>query len=259
MILGADHGTSKIFHTGTILDMAESDRAEIRMGADARRVLVVEDDLELAEDVRGELSDRGYDVQHAATGAAGVRHAMTEAFDLLVVDRMLPELDGLSLISQLRATERIPPVLLISALADVDERVRGLQAGGDDYLTKPFALVELAARVEALLRRPQQTRVTVLKAGPLTLDLVDRVARRGDRVIELLPREFKLLEYLMRHPGQLVTRAMLLDEVWHYRFIPETNVVDVHIGKLRRKIDNPNGPSLIPAVRGQGFMFRVDE
>ncbi len=223
-----------------------------------RRVLLVEDDLELAEDVRGELIDRGYEVRHAITGAAAASQASTDAFDLLVVDRMLPELDGLSLIEQLREMDLATPVLIISALADVDERVRGLKAGGDDYLTKPFALAEFGARVEALLRRPLQTRATMLKVGPLSLDLMERVARRGERVIELLPREFRLLEYLMRRPGQLVTRAMLLESVWHYRFIPETNLVDVHVGKLRRKIDDEHEPSLIQAVRGQGFMFRAD-
>jgi two-component system OmpR family response regulator len=223
------------------------------------RVLLVEDDVELAEDVRGELVDRGYEVQLATTGPEGARRATSNAFDLLVIDRMLPELDGLSLVAQLRETDLATPVLIISALADVDERIRGLRAGGDDYLTKPFALGELCARVEALLRRPLQTRAMALRVGPLTLDLIDRVARRGDRVIELLPREFRLLEYLMRRPGQLVTRAMLLEGVWHYRFIPETNLVDVHIGKLRRKIDDEREPSLIQAVRGQGFMFRAED
>ena len=209
--------------------------------------------------MRGELVDRGYEVRHAVTGAAGATYATAEKFDLFVVDRMLPEIDGLSLVAQLRAANLATPVLIISALADVNERVRGLKAGGDDYLTKPFELVELDARVEALLRRPQPSRATVLSVGSLSLDLIDRVAWRGHRVIELLPREFKLLEYLMRRPGQLITRAMLLESVWRYRFIPETNLVDVHIGKLRRKIDDEHGPSLISSVRGQGFMLRVDE
>ena len=238
--------------------MPTSHSVVVTLPAQVARVLLIEDDPELAEDVRGELTDRGYDVQVAVTGSEGVSRARAEAFDLLLVDRMLPELDGLSLIAELRTTDVDTPVLIISALADVDERVRGLQAGGDDYLTKPFALSELAARVEALLRRPLQTRATLLRAGPLSLDLIDRVARRGERVIELLPREFRLLEYLMRHPGQLVTRAMLLENVWHYHFIPETNLVDVHIGKLRRKIDDNDEPSLIQAVRGQGFMLRAD-
>jgi two-component system OmpR family response regulator len=237
--------------------MLTSDSSEVHVKSPVAQVLLVEDDLELAADVGAELIDRGYAVHVAETGAEGARRARTQTFDLLVVDRMLPGIDGLSLIAQLREIDISTPVLIISALGDVDERVRGLKAGGDDYLTKPFALAELAARVEALLRRPQQTRATVLKAGPLTLDLIERVARRCDRVIELLPREFKLLEYLMRRPGLLVTRAMLLEGVWRYRFIPETNLVDVHIGKLRRKIDDPGEASLIQAVRGQGFMFRA--
>jgi len=222
----------------------------------AWRILLVEDDPELAEAVRDDLTDRGYHVQHATTGGRGAALAAAMSFDVIIVDRLLPELDGLSLIARLRAADVATPVLIISALVDVDERVRGLKAGGDDYLSKPFALAELAARVEALMRRPLQTRATTLKVGPISLDLIDRVVRRGDRVIELLPREYKLLEYLMRRPGQLVTRAMLLESVWHYRFIPETNVVDVHIGKLRRKIDDEGEPSLIQVVRGQGFVFR---
>ncbi len=226
--------------------------------APSARVLLVEDDPQLGHDIRAELIDRGYDVQLAATATTGARFAGTGAFDLLVVDRVLPEIDGLSLVAQLRETDVMTPVLIISALGDVDERVRGLQAGGDDYLTKPFAFAELGARVEALLRRPQHSRATTVRAGPLSLDLIERVARRGERVIELLPQEFKLLEFFMRRPGQLITRAMLLEGVWHYRFVPETNLVDVHIGKLRRKIDVDGEPSLLPAVRGQGFMFRAD-
>jgi two-component system OmpR family response regulator len=222
----------------------------------AGRILIVEDDPELAEAVRDDLTDRGYHVQRAASGGDGAGLAAMMPFDVIIVDRLLPELDGLSLIAQLRAADVPTPVLIISALSDVDERVRGLKAGGDDYLTKPFALAELAARVEALMRRPLPTRATMLKVGPISLDLIDRVVRRGEQVIELLPREYKLLEYLMRRPGQLVTRAMLLENVWHYRFIPETNLVDVHIGKLRRKIDNRGEPSLIQVVRGQGFVFR---
>jgi two-component system OmpR family response regulator len=225
----------------------------------AGRILLVEDDPELAEAVRDDLTDRGYHVQHVATGGDGAALASAVLFDVVIVDRLLPELDGLSLIARLRAADVPTPVLIISALVDVDERVRGLKAGGDDYLSKPFALAELAARVEALMRRPLSTRATMLKVGPISLDLIDRVVRRDDRVIELLPREYKLLEYLMRRPDQLVTRAMLLESVWHYRFIPETNLVDVHIGKLRRKIDNEGEPSLIRVVRGQGFMFRAGD
>jgi len=147
--------------------------------------------------------------------------------------------------------------MVLSALGEVDDRVRGLKAGGDDYLTKPFAFAELAARVEALLRRPLLTRETVLQVGPLEMDLIDREVHRGERSIELLPREFKLLEYLMRRPGQVLTRAMLLEDVWNYRFLSETNLVDVHIGKLRRKVDGPNEIPILHTIRGTGFMLCV--
>jgi two-component system OmpR family response regulator len=172
---------------------------------------------------------------------------------------MLPGLDGLELIQRLRAQDIRVPVLVLSALSAVDDRVRGLKAGGDDYLTKPFAFAELAARVEALLRRPAETRETVLHVGDLALDLIDRQAMRNNRQIELLPREFKLLEYLMRRPGQTVTRAMLLEDVWNYRFVPQTNLVDVHIGKLRRKVDAPSEPPMIESVWGTGFVLRAPD
>jgi two-component system, OmpR family, response regulator len=240
---------------GGAQDVPDADTGD---GVAAARILLVEDDAEFACEVHGDLVDHGYEVEVARSGTEGMRLAAQSNFDLLIVDRMLPGIDGLSLVARLRSTDSATPVLIISALAAVDERVRGLKAGGDDYLTKPFELAELGARVEALLRRPLQTRAMTLRAGPLTLDLIDRVARRGERVIELLPREFKLLEYLMRRPGQLATRAMLLEEVWRYRFIPETNLIDVHIGKLRRKIDVEGEPSLIQVVRGQGFVFRDD-
>jgi two-component system, OmpR family, response regulator len=181
--------------------------------------------------------------------------ALSGEFDAIIVDRMLPGQDGLSVIAQLRQAKIGTPVLVLSALGAVDDRIIGLKAGGDDYLTKPFVLAELAARLEALLRRPVETRATVLKVGPLTLDLIDRVAHRGEREIDLLPREFKLLEYMMRRPDQVVTRDMLLEDVWNYRFLPQTNLVDVHIGKLRRKIDPPGGAALIRGVRGIGFML----
>ncbi len=193
-----------------------------------------------------------------ATAEAGLEAARAGGFSLLVVDRMLPGLDGLSLIERLRAEALHMPVLVVSALDAVDDRVRGLKAGGDDYLTKPFALVELAARVEALLRRPADARETVLRRGALEVDLIERTVRRSGELVELLPREFRLLVYLMRRPGQLVTRDMLLEDVWHYRFLPQTtNLVDVHLGKLRRKIDAPGEPSLIQSVRGAGFIFSV--
>jgi two-component system OmpR family response regulator len=219
------------------------------------RILLVEDDDVIAAEVCAELAGRGYAVTWVDDG----RRALEQApeFDLLIMDRLLPGLDGVTVIEQLRERNVRVPVLVLSALSAIDDRVRGLKAGGDDYLTKPFAMPELAARVEALLRRPADTRETVLAVGDLELDLIDRTARRGGRDVELLPREFKLLEYLMRHANQVVTRTMLLEEVWHYRFVPQTNLVDVHIGKLRRKIDLPSEASLIESVRGAGFVFRA--
>lgn len=222
-----------------------------------RRVLFVEDDDSLAREVTEELTARGFSVRHESTGVSGLEAAMAEPFDLMVLDRMLPLLDGLSVIERLRAQSIHAPVLVLSALSAVDDRVSGLKAGGDDYLTKPFAMDELVARLEALLRRPNDTRATVLRVGALEMDLIDRTMRRGMRDIELLPREFRLLEYLMRRPNQVLTRTMLLEDVWNYRFIPQTNLVDVHIGKLRRKVDAPGEDPLIQSIRGSGFMLRV--
>jgi two-component system OmpR family response regulator len=170
---------------------------------------------------------------------------------------MLPGLDGLSVVETLRGEGIRTPVLVLSALNAVNDRVRGLRAGGDDYLAKPFALSELAARLEALLRRPADARETLLHVGPLELDLLARTACRGRRELELLPREFQLLEYMMRREGQVLTRAMLLENVWNYRFVPQTNLVDVHIGRLRRKVDAPDEPPMILSVRGSGFMLRA--
>ena len=218
-------------------------------------ILLVEDDSETAEEIINEYKDMGYAIVHAADGVAGLEAARSHAFDLIMLDRMLPGLDGLSVLSTLRAENRLVPVLLLSALDDVDDRVRGLKAGGDDYLCKPFAFSELVARVEALLRRPAFSRETVLTVGSLKLDLIDRSAVRGERTIELLTREFKLLEYMMRRPGQVLTRAMLLEDVWNYRFLAETNLVDVHIGKLRRKIDAAAETPLIHTIKGTGFMI----
>ncbi|MEI9984671.1 MAG: response regulator transcription factor [Aliidongia sp.] len=223
------------------------------------RILLIEDDYETADEIVKDLTDHGYLVTHADTGQRGLRSARGRGFNLLIVDRMLPELDGLSIIKTLRAENIRVPVLVLSALTGVDERVRGLKAGGDDYLTKPFALSELAARVEALLRRPTDARETTLRVGPLELDLIDRVARRKAREIELLPREFKLLEYMMRRPSRVVTRDMLLERVWNYTNAPHTNLVDVHIGKLRRKIDAEGEMPLLYNVRGIGFILRVPD
>jgi two-component system OmpR family response regulator len=225
----------------------------------ARRVLLVEDDAGIAQDVVEELSGRGFAVTHVATGSDGLDHAMGGAFDVLVLDRLLPGLDGLAVLGRLRMEGVRTPVLVLSALSAVDDRVVGLKAGGDDYLTKPFAMEELAARLEALLRRPAETRETVLRAGPVEMDLIARVVRRSGRSLELLPREFRLLEYMLRRPNQVLTRDMLLEDVWHYRFIPQTNLVDVHIGKLRRKVDGPNEVPLIHSIRGAGFMLRISD
>jgi two-component system, OmpR family, response regulator len=223
------------------------------------RILLVEDDYETAAEIVKDLAGYGYSVTHAGTGLAGLRSARGDRLDLMIVDRMLPDVDGLSMIKILRSENIRIPVIFLSGLDGVDERVRGLRAGGDDYLTKPFSLTELAARVEALLRRPTSGRETVLRVGPLELDLIDRVARRKTREIELLPREFKLLEYLMRRPSRVVTRDMLLEQVWNYTNAPHTNLVDVHIGKLRRKIDADGEVPLLYNVRGIGFILRVPE
>ena len=221
------------------------------------RVLVIEDDPETAGEIVAELSSHGFQVDWAATGSTGMERAGSGDYDVLTVDRLLPEIDGLTIVETIRAGGIKTPVLVLSALAEVDDRVRGLKSGGDDYLTKPFALVELAARVDALLRRPADPRETILRAGPLTLDLIERKAQRGSRVLDILPREFQLLEYLMRHSGQVVTRAMLFEEVWRYRFDPRTNLVDVNMGRLRRKVDAAGETPMIHSVRGTGFQLRA--
>jgi two-component system OmpR family response regulator len=222
------------------------------------RVVLVEDEASMAWEIAAELESLGYLVRVAATEGAGLEALRSEGAELLIVDRMLSGVDSLSMIETLRGEGVRIPVLVVSALAAVDERIRGLKAGGDDYLTKPFAMGELAARVEALLRRSSEARATILRVGPLEMDLIERTASRGPRVLDLLPTEFKLLEYLMRHAGQTVTRTMLLEDVWRYRFLPQTNLVDVHIGKLRRKIDGPGEPPLIRSIRRSGFVLNVD-
>jgi two-component system OmpR family response regulator len=175
----------------------------------------------------------------------------------MIVDRLLPGVDGLTIIEVARKEHVRTPVLVLSALGALDDRVRGLRAGGDDYLTKPFAIVELIARIEALLRRPGESRETVLRVGPLELDLLERTAKRGERGLDLLPREFRLLEYMMRRKDQLLTRAMLFEEVWNYKFVPQSNLVDVHMGRLRRKVDAPGESSMLHNVRGEGFILRA--
>jgi two-component system OmpR family response regulator len=232
--------------------MSTSDRAGKRPP-----VLLIEDEAGLAEEVSAELERLGYPVRRAETVADGLREARDGGAAIIIVDRMLHGSDGLSIIETLREEGVKTPALVVSALASVDERIRGLQAGGDDYLVKPFALGELMARVEALARRLEDLRTTRLRGGDLEMDLIEQTVKRGEALIELLPREFKLLEYFIRRPGQIVTRAMLLERVWNYRFTPETNVVDVHIGNLRRKIDIAGRPSLIKNIRGAGFMFNA--
>jgi two-component system, OmpR family, response regulator len=222
------------------------------------KVLLVEDEPRLAEEIRAELCQRGYEVQLEETCDAGLRAARTSGISLVILDRMLHGEDGLSIVTTLRDEGIKTPVLVISALTAIDERIRGLKAGGDDYLVKPFALNELAARVEALRRRLDDVQTTRLRVGSLEVDLVERSARRSGRSIDLLPREFKLLEYFVRRPNQVVTRAMLLEDVWHYHFLPQTNVVDVHISNLRRKVDAHGEAPLITNIRGVGFMLHGD-
>ena len=221
------------------------------------KVLLIEDDRETAHEITAELADRGFDVDWAATGIEGLDKARAAEADAMIVDRLLPGVDGLTIIEVVRQECVRTPVLVLSALGAVDDRVRGLRAGGDDYLTKPFAVVELVARLEALLRRPAEDRNTMLRVGPLELDLLARTAKRSDRAIDLLPREFRLLEYMMRHKDQLLTRAMLFEEVWNYKFVPQSNLVDVHMGRLRRKVDRAEEQPMIHNIRGEGFVLRA--
>jgi two-component system, OmpR family, response regulator len=220
------------------------------------KILLIEDDSETAEEIAGDLTQRGFEIEWVASGIEGLDKARSGWPDAIIVDRMLPGMDGLTIIEALRQEQVRTPVLILSALGAIDDRVRGLRTGGDDYLTKPFAIVELLARVEALLRRPAESRETMLRVGALELDLIKRTARRGDRAIELLPREFRLLEYMMQRSDQLLTRAMLLEEVWNYKFVPATNLVDVHMGRLRHKVDGPGDTPMIHNVRGAGFILR---
>jgi two-component system OmpR family response regulator len=220
------------------------------------KVLLIEDDSETAEEITAELTDRGFEVEWSSNGVDGLDKARSLRPDAMIVDRLLPGMDGLTVIEALRKENDRTPVLVLSALGAVDDRVRGLRMGGDDYLTKPFAVVELIARIEALLRRPVESRETTLQVGPVTLDLIERTAMRGERKIDLLPREFRLLEYMMRRSDQLLTRAMLLEEVWNYKFVPATNLVDVHMGRLRHKVDGPDETPMIHNVRGAGFILR---
>lgn len=221
-------------------------------------LLIVEDDKETAAYMRKGLSEAGYTVDHAANGRDGLFMATSGSFDAIIMDRMLPGLDGLAVVQALRAANITVPVLILSALGQVDDRVKGLRAGGDDYLAKPFAFSELHARIEALLRRRDvQSVETKLSVGDLEVDLLSRKVRRGGKAIDLQPREFRLLEYLMRHAGQVVTRTMLLEGVWDYHFDPQTNVIDVHISRLRQKLDKGFETPLLHTMRGAGYSLRT--
>ena len=220
------------------------------------RALIVEDDRVIAEFVGRGLREAGFAVDQAADGVTGLELALSEPYDVAIVDLMLPQRDGLSLIDELRRRGRTTPVLILSARRSVDDRVRGLQSGGDDYLTKPFAFAELLARIQALVRRatraPEPTTLTI---GDLTLDLLSRKVTRGGTPIELRPREFALLEYLMRNPSKVVSKTMILSHVWDYSFDPQTNIVDVLVSRLREKIDRPFDHKLLRTVRGVGYVL----
>lgn len=224
----------------------------------SRRILIIEDDPATSAFVAKGLKEAGYAVESTGEGREGLYLATGGGFDLIVLDRMLPQIDGLAILTSLRAAGIVTPVLMLTAMSAVDERVRGLRAGADDYLVKPFSFEELHARAEALLRRPSGTELrdeTHLSCADLELDLVARTVSRGGRRIELQPREFQMLAFLLSRQGRVVTRTMLLEGVWDYHFDPQTNVIDVHISKLRKKIDAPGEPPLIHTVRGAGYML----
>src|SRR5580698_5705912 len=218
------------------------------------RILAIEDDETTAGEIAAELGRRGFDVETVADGREGLVRAVSGEFEAVTLDRMLPGVDGLTIVSVMRSTGIDIPVLMISALTEVDERVRGLRAGGDDYMTKPFASEEMAARLEVLLRRAHiQPRQSVLRVADLEMDLITRSVRRGGRDVALLPTEFKLLEFLMRNSEQVLTRTMIFEAIWGYHFDPGTNLIDVHLGRLRRKVDTPAADPLIRTIRGSGY------
>jgi two-component system OmpR family response regulator len=228
------------------------------MIAALRRILVIEDDAETATQIVGFLTTRGYEADLAVDGAEGLRLGESAQYAVITIDRMLPGMDGLAIIRRLREAGVTTPALIVSALGEVDDRVRGLRAGGDDYLVKPFAFAELLARLEALARRSATVvKETILRVGDLELDLVSRTANRGGKSIKLLPREFQVLEYLVRNAGHVVPRAMLLEKVWDLHFDPKTNIIDVYVGRVRRKIDDEEAYPLIHTIRGVGFCVRA--
>ncbi|HMH66998.1 MAG TPA: response regulator transcription factor [Pinirhizobacter sp.] len=220
-----------------------------------QRALVIEDDAVTANEIVAELDLHGLTAEWVANGEDGLNRASSADYDIITLDRMLPGMDGIDVVAALRNRGVDTPVLMISALSDVDERVRGLRAGGDDYLTKPFAPDEMTARVEVLLRRRQPQARSVLRVADLELDLVTHAANRAGQELPLQPTEYRLLEFLMRHAGQVLTRTMIFEHVWGFHFDPGTNVIDVHIGRLRRKIDQPGQSSLIRTIRGSGYVI----
>ncbi len=218
------------------------------------RILIVEDDLEAAEVMDRGLSEAGHECLRAADGEEGLSSAQSGEFDVMIVDRMMPRMDGVSMVQALRREGDQTPVLFLSALGEINDRVEGLKAGGDDYLVKPYAFAELIARVEALSRRRETGSVqTLLRVGELEMDLIARTVHRQGKEIDLQPREFQLLEFMMRHAGQSVTRTMLLEKVWEYHFDPQTNVIDVHVSRLRSKIDKGFDRPMLQTVRGAGY------
>ncbi|MEM8854376.1 MAG: response regulator transcription factor [Pseudomonadota bacterium] len=223
------------------------------------KVLIIEDDAEAAAYLARGLAEAGHTSDVAYDGEEGFDLAVANDYDVMIVDRMLPKRDGLSIVAELRTKENHTPILVLSALSQVDDRVKGLRAGGDDYLTKPYAFTELLARVEALSRRKQTAEFeAVYRVGDLELDRLSHTVTRAGKNVILQPREFRLLEYLMRHAGQVVTRTMLLENVWDYHFDPQTNVIDVHISRLRAKIDKSFDSQLLHTVRGAGYVIRAE-
>jgi len=220
------------------------------------RILVIEDDDEAAAYLARGLSETGHQVDLEVDGRFGLERAVGGGFDALVIDRMLPSLDGLAIVAELRRRKDTTPILILSALGDVEDRVEGLRAGCDDYLSKPFAFSELLARIEAIERRSHTIGESRLKLADLEMDLLKRTVTRAGRTIDLLPREFRLLEYLLRNAGHVVTRTMLLEKVWDHHFDPQTNVIDVHVSRLRQKIDRDFAPPLLHTVRGAGYVLR---
>ncbi|MPV86659.1 response regulator transcription factor [Ostreibacterium oceani] len=223
------------------------------------KILLIEDDMGVANYVIKGLKESGHTVDHADNGKDGLFLAMTEKYDVMIIDRMLPEVEGLKIIQTMRASDNKTPTLILSALGDVDERVKGLKAGGDDYLIKPFAFSELLARIEVLSKRSQtEFGKTLIKNGPIEINLLSRTVKVNDQPVDLLQREYTLLEYFMKKPNQVITRSMLLENVWEYNFDPQTNIIDVHISRLRKKLDAHIDTQPIVTVRGAGYMLKID-